>query len=107
MTPADTKLVEKVRSLMAPVKDGSSWLERACLSADTSAQLTKMRYEMGRVILTQATEIARLREALEPFAAFATHCEAVWRGHADETYYTSCLRYGDLRRARAEMETKP
>lgn len=46
-------------------------------------------------------EIARLRAALEPFAAFATHCEAIWRGHADETYYAAGLRYGDLRRARA------
>lgn len=105
---ADAELIEKVRDLMAPPEDGESWLESACRAADASAQLTKMKHEMARVILAQSAEIARLREALEPFdRADQSDWDRLlhtlgWSGH--DRFWRSVLE--DYRRARAALETK-
>lgn len=112
VSEADAELIEKVRDLTAPSEDGESRLERACRAADASAQLTEMKYEMARVLLAQSAEIARLREALEPFAKEA----AAWDDVPGIVHYGDDLELwqtrqtkvcvGDLRRARAALEAK-
>lgn len=97
---ADSELIEKVRDLMAPPEDGESWLASACRAADASAQLTKMKHEMARVILAQSAEIARLREALMPLASGLGDDDPSWD---DMGLAEIELTIGDLRRARAAL----
>ena len=102
---ADAKLIEKVRKWLA-AHDASNYYASAILSQcpeDVSRAFVRCADEVS----AQSAEIARLREALKPFADVVDDLDD---DHTDdgklwESPAAMGITAGDLRRARATLET--